>query len=74
VVKTVGVQVPPSAPNEVRARGSVGERFVHTEEVTGSNPVVPIDARLRQVAGAFFVIEEWRRRLRVAPVLSMAGD
>jgi hypothetical protein len=35
------VQVPPSAPT-YRAIGSVGERFVHTEEVTGSNPVSPI--------------------------------
>jgi len=34
------VQVPPSAPT-YRAISSVGERFVHTEEVTGSNPVFP---------------------------------
>ena len=27
-----------------RAIGSVGERFVHTEEVTGSNPVSPTNS------------------------------
>src|SRR5438876_5646747 len=53
-VKPWGFKSPlPHQITEVRARGSVGERFVHTEEVAGSNPAVPIRERLRRVAGAF---------------------
>jgi hypothetical protein len=54
VEQSVGVQVPPSASiGQARARGSVGEHFVHTEGVVGSNPTVPISLRSLVLIGAW---------------------
>src|SRR5690606_14391459 len=70
------LEFPSSGPRPARAISSVGERFVHTEEVTGSNPVSPTTfQQLRQGLGdqseTFFDLEAPRGAKRGATTLRL---
>lgn len=67
--QSVRVQIS-SSPPFFRAIGSVGEHFVHTEGVTGSNPVSPTILKARvspsskalRVSGGFLLFGELTKR------------